>query len=330
MTPSSGTAPEGRREVAARDFDKASRYAARVLDPDGFLRWLLGEGIWSAWRWAGWLDTQSVPFPGEPDRRCDTVARFERRAQDAPPMAAVIEFMSVTRTAILERLGEYVFRVRREQPAQTDPRVPYDVIGVVVNLTGETLPETWEMIPPDCDGLGLSLRVRVRNLATVEANATLAAVESGLVARCILAWVPLMRGGGEAATVAEWRRLADAEPDAVRRGNYGGLARVFANLIKRQGVWRKGLEGWNVERPDIVLEWEATGEARGEARGRLLTTRANLLRALKVRLNQEPPADVVQAVQSQEDLAKLDEWFDRALTANNLDEVRAALGLGPG
>lgn len=80
-----------------------------------------------------------------------------------------------------------------------------------------------------------------------------------------------------------------------------------------------------MQRPDIVLEWEAVGEARG----RLLTLRAQLLRILKVRFHQEPP-DVVQVVRTEEDLTRLDEWFDRALTANNLDEVRAALGLGPG
>lgn len=56
------------------DFDQAARYAVRRLDPEGFLRWLLGEHLWSAWSWRGWLDTQTVPFPGEPDRRCGTVA----------------------------------------------------------------------------------------------------------------------------------------------------------------------------------------------------------------------------------------------------------------
>jgi hypothetical protein len=64
------------------DFDKGARYAARRLDAEGFLRWLMGEKFWSAWEWKDWLDTQAVPFPGEPDRRMDTVAAFERRAHD--------------------------------------------------------------------------------------------------------------------------------------------------------------------------------------------------------------------------------------------------------
>ena len=36
---------------------------------------LLGERAWSAWRWQGWLDSQSIPFPGEPD--LDRVLRFQ-------------------------------------------------------------------------------------------------------------------------------------------------------------------------------------------------------------------------------------------------------------
>ena len=76
------------------DYDQAARYAARRVDDEGFLRWALGSEVFAAWRWAGWLDTQSVPFPGEPDARCDTVAAFERQAGDSPPCAAVVEFVS--------------------------------------------------------------------------------------------------------------------------------------------------------------------------------------------------------------------------------------------
>jgi hypothetical protein len=46
------------------DFDQASRYAARLLDPAGFLLWLLGAPYFPAWRWTGWLDTQTLALPG--------------------------------------------------------------------------------------------------------------------------------------------------------------------------------------------------------------------------------------------------------------------------
>ena len=93
-------------------FDKAARYAGRYLDPAGVLPWMLGERFAAAWQWTRWLDTQSIPFPGEPARRADTVAECERRAHDAPPLAVVVEFMSEPRGDTLERLAEYGLRLR--------------------------------------------------------------------------------------------------------------------------------------------------------------------------------------------------------------------------
>jgi hypothetical protein len=44
--------------VAMNPFDQAARYAARRLDAEGFLRWLLPE-VFGPWRWLGWLETQA-------------------------------------------------------------------------------------------------------------------------------------------------------------------------------------------------------------------------------------------------------------------------------
>ncbi len=185
------------------DFDQGARYSARSLDPPGFLRWLLGEATWSAWRWGGWLDTQSVPFPGEPDRRCDTVAWFERPAGDSAPMTVVVEYMSRASRLSPERLAEYALRLRRELPYQLDPRVDYDVIGVLVNMTGRAGQGEWSMAPPDCGGLGLWTKGDVRNLCDVSARDTLAAIAAGTTSRCILAWLPLMKEADAEDVVAE-------------------------------------------------------------------------------------------------------------------------------
>jgi hypothetical protein len=215
-------------QAGTTEFDQAARYAARRLDPAGLLRWLLGEEFARAWEYAGWLDTQAVPFPGEKDRRCDTVFAFERRAHDWGPLAVVVEFMTEPRRVILRRLADYALRVHEDRPQQAmSPVQPYDVIGVVVTLTGVLDEREWNMRPPDCGGLGLGLTAEVRNLATVDAADCLGQIASGAWPRCLLAWVPLMRGGGEPALVAEWRRLAEAEPDEARRAEYAGLALVF-------------------------------------------------------------------------------------------------------
>src|SRR5690349_16678836 len=143
--------------------------------------------MWRAWRWTGWLDTQAVPLPGEPDRRADVVAAFERHAGDAPPMAVVVEFMSATRPVTPERLAQYALLLRDAVPSSTDPLVRYDVVGVVVNLTGQTATGEWSLAPPDCGGLGLWTKVGVRNLGEADARGTLAAIAAGSVSSCVLA-----------------------------------------------------------------------------------------------------------------------------------------------
>jgi hypothetical protein len=318
-------------------FDQAARYTARRLDAAGFLRWALGA-VWGTWRWAGWLDTQGVPFPGEPERRSDTVAVLERVAQDGPPAAVVIEFQSRPQGDMLERLAEYVLRLRRELPYQRQPLVPYEVIGVLLNLTGPPQTPVWAMRPPDFGEVGLQFQARVLTLREEDALGTLGAIARGQVAGCLLPWVPLMRGADQAAVVAEWRRVAAAENDPGRRGDYGGLARVFAELAGRVDVWTAGLEGWNMEVSKVITEWQQQALARGRAEGRveglaegraevLPVLRAKLLRAIQVRLNVPPPPDLIAAVEAQSDPATLDRWFDAALSANTLAEVRSAFNL---
>jgi hypothetical protein len=301
------------------DFDQAARFAAKRLDPPGFLAWILEGFSWAAWRWTGWLDTQTVAFPGEPELRPDIVPTFERQANDAPPLAVIIEVMSEVRWIILDRLAEYAYRVRRELPYQTSPAVSYSVIGFVVNLTGSMESGELSIAPPDCGDLGLWARMKPRNLSTMSASATLAEIDSGRLAKCVLPWVSLMSGGGEPTTIEEWKRLALTETDEEKRRAYAGLVQVFAELSGCDRAWEKGLEGWNMKRSRIVLEWQR--EAAVE------TKRADVLRTLQVRFGGPVPPDITQVIENQNEITTLDTWFDRALTASSLDEMRPTLGL---
>jgi hypothetical protein len=54
------------------DYNQAARLAMKE-EPRGQLRWLFPRlPDWLGYR--RWLDSQSAPRPGEPDRRCDTIA----------------------------------------------------------------------------------------------------------------------------------------------------------------------------------------------------------------------------------------------------------------
>jgi hypothetical protein len=74
-------------------FDQAARYAAKRLDPAGFLRWLL-PGLDPGYAFHDWLDAHSIPFPDEPDRICDTVAGFRQQNNQELLLALVTEFQT--------------------------------------------------------------------------------------------------------------------------------------------------------------------------------------------------------------------------------------------
>src|SRR5712692_5100354 len=101
--------------------------------------------------------------------------------------------------------------------------------------------------------------------------------------------------------IAEWKALAQAEPDSRRRSDYGGLALVFAELTDGQPLWKRALEGWNVEQSQQVLEWQAIAEKRGLARGRVEAKVEALLRVLRKRTQAVVPADVEQAIRVSDD-----------------------------
>jgi hypothetical protein len=62
------------REFATGQFHQAARYTAK-LNPVAFLPWLL-PGLDATLTLQGWLDTRTLPFPGEPDHTCDAVVKM--------------------------------------------------------------------------------------------------------------------------------------------------------------------------------------------------------------------------------------------------------------
>src|SRR5947208_3159267 len=78
------------RDDAMSVYDQASRYGSK-LKPPRFLRWLL-PALPATLSFQGWLDTRTLPFPGEPDRICDTVACLQDDAQPGIWWAIPIEF----------------------------------------------------------------------------------------------------------------------------------------------------------------------------------------------------------------------------------------------
>jgi hypothetical protein len=130
-------------------FDQGSRYGVQP-DPIGYFRWLI-PGLDPALGFHGWLDTRTVPLPGERDRTCDTVAHLAADVQSGPQFAVVNEFETDPKSEILDRALEYLVRVRRVLRHGPQRREKFQVIATLVNLMGAPQPDTLEMGLPGQD-----------------------------------------------------------------------------------------------------------------------------------------------------------------------------------
>ena len=303
-------------------YDQAGRYVIKRR-PSAFFTWR-APPLWAAWKWVRWLDTRTLPFPGEPDRVCDTVAEFQHRTAPHHSCLVDVEVQAEPDAEMLERLGEYALRLRRE--LRFGPGAPgkYTVLCLVLNLTGAEQPRRLEMTVPEWGEAGQWLHVAQATLREESASEALARIAAGEWQRWVLPWLPLLRDATEAANLMMWERLARQEPDRRSRSDFGALALVFAELAGTAAVWREALKGWNMRESPQVLEWQA--EARAEAR---YETRAeDIRRAIRLRLGTPIPSDLKEQLAGLKREADLDRWFEAALMAPSLDAFRAAVQNG--
>lgn len=302
-------------------FDQASRFAAK-LDPVEFVGWLLGLPM-EAFTFRGWLDTRGLPFPGDTERVSDTVARLDDVSQHGVPWAVAIEFQSQPDPTMFGRLLGYLAELWLNCKPDEGRGSRFQLGAAVVNLSGNGSTSR-EMRWPAA-GLATQLLVVERNLEREPAADLLAAIEAGR-SRCLLPWIPLMSGGGNADTIDRWKALAEAEADRRRKAEFAGLALVFADKAGCKEQWAEKLEGWNVEESTVVKEWIARGEARGEARGKeigeMQEAQANILRLGVKRFGVAPEA-IEASVKAIQDRARLHRILDRILDATGWDDLLA-------
>jgi hypothetical protein len=267
-----------------------------------------------------------VPFPGETDRVLDRVAHLDDPDRPAEPVALDLEFQTENAPDILERMLEYVARLRRELRHGPDQRGRYRAVGALVNLTGPAQPDTLAMALGGPTGVGLRFQVILRTLRDEDAGRTLADIAAGRVTRALLPLIPLLRGGRDRGTILTWVQVAAAEPDEYLRATYGGLARVFARATKGRPAWAATLEGWEVRKSPVVEEWREEGRVIGMSVGRLEGARSMLLKAIERRFRAPVPEDLREAVTALDRLPDLDRWFDLVFTSRSLAAYRRAVG----
>jgi hypothetical protein len=304
------------------DHDKTCKIAARAIDAPGFLRWVLPARHIAGYDFERWLPTETLAMPGEPERRCDTVAGFQHAAGLQPPLAYVVEFMTTPRTGTLPRLAEYCLRVHREVPVQRDPRVPYRVLCAVVYLTGAEQANTFAMEPDEAgDDVGLWLSVHRITMAKEDAVATVAAVAADTVTRAALPFVPLMRGANDPELVKRWRQVTCTDSELQQQATIGFLALTLAKLMPWVEVWNGGLANMGVEKSPY---WEEI-RVGGRVEGRVEQARQSVIDLLQDRFGNEVAAELTPRVVQTTDLAVLNRCM-RLIVPGRLEELRTLLG----
>src|SRR5262249_37386059 len=94
-------------------YDQASRYLLR-LGVAILLLWLLGLATDEV-EFDDWLNTSNIPWPGQPDRTCDTVAYLRDRTDGGRPWAQVAEIQSEPDAEMFGRLLEYLGAIWRQR-----------------------------------------------------------------------------------------------------------------------------------------------------------------------------------------------------------------------
>jgi hypothetical protein len=255
-------------------------------------------------RYRGWLDAQSAPRPGEPDRRCDTIAELADDEGLAPRWACVIELFTEADSDAIDRSIEYVGRFRRELRHGPHGRDKYQFAVALIFLTGASAETRVNANLPGMEEVGMWFGPRVLDLRGEDGVAHLEAIEQNRQARGLLAWVPLMKGGQSEETVRRWRAQAEAEPEIGLRNTLVDVALTFSWLTDSRDVWMNGLEGLVQKHSPYVDEV------------RMEMLQKTTIDALEVHFPGAIPPAVVEGVKAETDLTKLDRWHKLAVKAD--------------
>src|SRR3954451_551101 len=148
--------------VNMNDFDRAGRYSVKH-GPQETRRWVFPNAP-AELRYRGWLDAQSAPRPGEPDRRCDTIVELADDEGLAPRWPCVIELFTEADSDAIDRAIEYVGRFRRELRHGPHGRDRYQFAVALIFLTGAPAETQLNVNVPGMEEVGMWFGPRVFDL----------------------------------------------------------------------------------------------------------------------------------------------------------------------
>jgi hypothetical protein len=261
-------------------------------------------GAWKKLTFSRWLDSQSAPRPGEPDRRCDTIAELVDRKRKSPPLACVVELFTGPDADALDRCGEYLWRFRRELRHGPHGQDKYHFVAALIFLTGRCSEREVRVKLPGEAGVIHVLAPRVLELESEDAVAFLDAIAQNRLSVALLPWAPLMRNGQTAAFASRWLTLS-AGLGVHQRRDAASVALTLSELTNSKDVWKPVLEAVTMNESSVFRE------VRDQ--GRLETRREVLVKLLRRQLRGDDLAAALTRVEQQSDLSVLARWFDQAL-----------------
>ena len=322
-------------------YDQACRFLLRQF-PVPLLAWLLGLPA-AELDFVGWLDTRGLPWPGQPDRTCDTVAHLRDPARGGLPWAVPVEFQIDPDPRMLGRGLGYLSGLWDECKPTAHRGDRFEVGLIVVNLCGAG--RCSRSMRLGGSAMRTVLRAAERNLSRLSAERIMRRIGPGHTPVEVLPWVPLFQGGGEAGIIDSWLVLARQQKDEQLRSVLA-LVVLFAEAAGCVAPWREALEGWDMIESQIVKEWTELARERAYAKGQDEGKKAGLDEGNKaglregllqgkvdtlLRLLRRPPlslpSDLEQAVRAVADIARLDAALDAALSSSSLEEFRRTAGL---
>jgi Domain of unknown function (DUF4351) len=300
------------------DYDKAGRYLVKRA-PTGVFRWLLANAELTV---QAWIDARRVVLPNQNDLTNDLVAAV--RSGDSLE-GICLELEAEARADALLRQLTYLVRLWTE-PGGRDSLALSCVSGVILDLTGRSPARALSLRSAIVPGCRLELTVLRRSLAHEDAARLLAGAAAGDICPWLLGWLPLLRGGGEAAIIVQ--RRAEAErllADARDRADLGALTLTFATLAGCRPAWDRGLRGWNMETSPLWDEIRAEARTVGRAEGRAEGVRATVIRQGRNKFGRAPTRKQQRALEGLTDVDQLESLAARLLDVDSWAELLGEL-----
>jgi hypothetical protein len=303
-------------------FDQTARDGIKD-DPEPFYQW--AQTCFTPpprLRFVRWDDTRRLVAPGEADRTNDLVGWFidEDSGKD---VALITEVEEESKPRNLLRMAGYEILLAQEVNPECDPAGPL-VGSMLINLTGTQKVRRWENSLASGQH-GTRVAPFVIDLVKQDGPETLEKIKRGELGLSVLPWLAIMQGSESGEFLQEWFQVAQREQVAQRRERIGDMTLVLAELARCQLDWLELLRDWQMRESSWINTWRDQGIDIGSVR----TKRGSLMKLIKKHFEDPVPENLSKAIEGTTSLETLERWYDAALDAQTISELRAAMKMDP-